>query len=114
MFYINTIQFNYKYLLKNKEEKTDPTQFNISYAFIHPAFTLSCLQPYYMLGSHNGTLIKFNSNKDIYANKQFKFPIHQTINSTIIVGEDVQFAPDNSKLLNVQENDANTSNSKIP
>lgn len=41
-----------------------------------------------MVGSTNGTLMKYNSNVDMFNGENYKFPIHNILNTRIIVNED--------------------------
>ncbi len=51
------------------------------------------------MGSQNGSVMKFNSNKDLFTSKNYKFPVHNVLNSKIIVNEDVTFPDDMANYL---------------
>ena len=44
-----------------------------------------------MFGAIDGTILKFNTNKDIYIGTTYKWAIHTLINCPIKVSEDTPF-----------------------
>ena len=108
MFYLEYLVFGYKVFLRKKETKEDAEGFKVSFSVLHPGLTFSCLQPYLLFGTSNGTIMKFNSNKDLYDGKTYKFPIHNVLNSRIIVNEDSNFPEDMGNYLNIELNPPGT------
>jgi hypothetical protein len=112
MFYLEYQSFSYKLFIRKKETKEDVSGFKITYAVCHPALTFSCLQPYLMFGTNNGTIMKFNSNKDPYGGKTFKYQIHNVLNSRIIVNEDSNFPEEMGNYLGIEQNPPGTFDGK--
>ena len=43
--------------------------------------------------------MKFNSNRDVYTGKNYKYPIHKVVNSKIYTRMDPHFPPEYEKIL---------------
>ena len=46
--------------------------------------------------------MKFNSNKDLFTGKNYKFPVHNVLNSKVIVNEDVPYPEDMVNFLQLE------------
>ncbi|CAK60339.1 unnamed protein product (macronuclear) [Paramecium tetraurelia] len=101
MFYVQYFTLNNDFLARNK--KQEEKRQILTYSIFHPSITFSCLQPTLMVGSNNGTIMKYNSNVDMFNGQNYKFPIHNILNTRIIVNEDEQFPNENFLNLQIQE-----------
>ena len=54
------------------------------------------------MGANNGTIMKFNSNKDLSSNKNYKFPIHNVLNCKVIVNEDCNYPEEMGNFLGLE------------
>ena len=52
--------------------------------------------------------MKFNSNKDLFTGKTYKYPIHNVLNAKISVNEDVNFPEEMSNFLEIESNPPGT------
>ncbi|EGR34441.1 hypothetical protein IMG5_011370 [Ichthyophthirius multifiliis] len=82
-------------------------------SIFHPGITFTGVQPSILLGCQGGLIMKFNSNKDLYQNQIYKFPIHNVINTHIITNYDVEFPSENQNLIDFKDNYA-SNNQKPP
>ncbi|KAL4510670.1 hypothetical protein ABPG72_004824 [Tetrahymena utriculariae] len=76
----------------------------IVYCSFHPGITFTGLQPYIMMGCERGIIMKFNSNKDLNKGINYKFPIHNVINSQIITFNEAEFPNEHAKVLEIVDN----------
>lgn len=97
MFYVQYFTIEKEHFARTNKKL--PTK--ITYSIFNPAITFSCLQPYLFLGSDDGTILKYNSNSSLYDGMNYRYPLHDVLNSRIIVNEDEPFP--NENFLNIQE-----------
>lgn len=55
-----------------------------------------------MMGTEDGTIMKFNSNKDLYSGRTYKYPINNVLNCRVIVTEDSNYPEEMGNFLGVE------------
>lgn len=73
-----------------KREEKEAEELRVSCAQFHPALTVTLVQPFLMLGAHNGTVMKFNNNKDLFKGKVYRYPIFTPVNGQVLTRQDVE------------------------
>ncbi len=90
MNYFEYYRLSWQHLtVQGKSIGNQQSQLTIAHATFHPAITFTGLQPCIILQARNGTLLKFNSNKDIYKGHTYAQAIHRIINAKILAPVDV-------------------------
>ncbi|KRW98998.1 WD40-repeat-containing domain [Pseudocohnilembus persalinus] len=103
--YLEYYGVNWKFLTRSvKRYRDEQQELQISNAVFHPTVTFTGFQPFVMVGSKNGNILKFNSNKDIYKGQNFRYPIHRVVNNHIISPQDVEYPNEFQNFFKVDDN----------
>jgi hypothetical protein len=93
--FIEYYRLNWKNLTRQRQRFTkEEEKLAISVALFHPGVTFTGVQPFILLAAANGTIMKFNSNRDVLTGDNYRRSVLRVVNSKILTPTNAEYPKD--------------------